>query len=373
MVFRSNMRSNWQENRFNPYTFAGEYGVSKTYAIKEAKTARAALREAGLFKIDSWKMQVANPYSETWEAISDRMLVSIPDDHSHVTGWNDHFLGVVTEHYKTLQPEWIATLWDEYVRGEDDKPVPVTGIRLNKARSHMVISSEIGKYEVKARNGNGGRKVGDVIKSFMVLDAPFMPGSSVKLSAGDLRLICTNGLTSNQSRMRVTVPHMGDAEETIRKVMCGLYGYSLEAAARNEQLFNQLAKHIMRPVQIEWILDSIFPLPQMPENEFDPRYTSRAERYDVKVSHNANVRADILTMAGGAAVGSHLETATLKGGVTAWGLVNAVGNFLDAKRTRSFESMTYDMINGDRAKVVGDVIERAMQIVEGKAPEKVYV
>lgn len=371
--FRSNMRVNWRENRYDPYTYAGGYGFSRTYDKAVTQTARAALHDAGMFKIDAWKMKVANPYTKKWEAATERMLVSIPSDISHVSGWNDNFLGVVSEDYRPLQPEWIATLWDEYVRDENGNPVPVTGIRMDKRRSHMVISSEIFSYDVKGFNGGGRRSLDDQVKSYMILDVPFTPGNSVKLSAGDLRLICLNGATRDDARKRISIPHIGDPEEVIRKVICNMYGYSLEQAAKNEELYSKLAKHVPNNVEIQWILDTVLPIPEQQEaNELDPRSDSRVKRTEQRIDRTENWHADIITMISGAAIGSDLPTATYNGKPTLWGVVNGFSNFMDAKRSNNFEKMTYDFINGDRAKMVGDVIEQALAIVDGTAPEFVY-
>lgn len=348
--FVNTFRRDWENNRFNPLSHTGI-----EFPIEEGMTARQALKQKGLFTVEPCQMKVK--IDGKWENSAYRELMRTPiaEDFAYRS------FGTVGADYEPIQPEYAAGIWDDHVRDENGKPLPITSIRFDRRGENIIWASKLREIPVNYKGGHD--RMNEILGGYVVATVPFTPGSAITFNSYLIAQVCTNGLTQEQSRWSVRVVHTGGAQETLVKALIELYAVSNRYLNADATVFNALAQRILDPVEVNWLINCAYQAPERPVNEIHPDYENMVNAYEHESIKVKGIHQDILALYGGAAIGADLPTRKN----TAFGLVNAVQSYAQDSRTSAFVARTRDMLpGGKRAAIVSKTITAAMRLTEGK-------
>lgn len=172
-----------------------------------AGRVQEAMQERGLdFVVRSVPLWYHKGNGEGYEHLETNRALAIMDD----DGNPREILSVVGNRFQFQQPvesfSWIDGLLEEY-----------PGSVINRAGRHG------SKVWVSVSLPNEKEAIaGDVIKQSVVIFDDYGGGSSYRIAVRNVRLVCSNGMTSHGEVASFTVKHVGDFRHKVRKAVRGI-------------------------------------------------------------------------------------------------------------------------------------------------------
>ena len=182
-----------------------------------------------------------------------------PDDPTHRL-----FGAPVGEHFELIGPEAATALWDANVRDLDNQPVPLETFGVLGKGERLFMSARLPGMTVK----------GDDIDTYLLYDNPLY-GQSIGIFVVPIRVVCQNTLTAaiGQAVQTKRVVHSSGASGFIGQWLSQVYGSALQTVALMNEAFNALAEKPVKDVEVQWIVDTVYPMPKRSRDERRSRRT----------------------------------------------------------------------------------------------------
>lgn len=245
-------------------------------------------------------------------------------------------LGICSDRYKVVQPAQVMEFFRDLTEAND-------------MRMETAGSLEGGKrIWALAATGDEFRLMGqDAVKGYVLLATSFDGSMATQAMFTSVRVVCHNTLSvavSSDGRSAVRVPHSTEFDGHKVKLEMGLVHAGWAAF---ETAAESLAE---RKVSAREQIDYILALMSTEAELKDPESLSTRKR---------NIIADILTRAQGRAIGSQYRAAQ----GTAWGLLNAVTEYVDHSQGNSTETRFKSAQFGQGATLKNDAFVAALKLV----------
>lgn len=220
-------------------------------------------------------------------------------------------LGICSDRYKVVQPAEVMEFFRDLTEA-------------NSMRMETAGCLEGGKrIWALAATGDEFRLMGqDVVKGYVLLATSFDGSMATQAMFTSVRVVCHNTLSvavSSDGRSAVRVPHSTSFDGSKVKLEMGLVH---DGWAKFEQSAEALAE---RKVSAREQIDYVLALMSTEAELKNPELLSTRKK---------NIIADILARAQGNAIGSQYRAAQ----GTAWGLLNAVTEYVDHSQGNSTET-----------------------------------
>lgn len=245
----------------------------------------------------------------------------------------------VPDSYQLIGPYEAVDLYDKCVRDETGKIAPVETMGILGHGERMFISTKLpGALNIK----------GDEVVTYLLYDNPMQWGNAVGVYVTGIRTVCQNTLHAgiNEAIERRAITHTANAKDTLTNWLTGIYARALAAKGALATAFTQLADTPVNELQVKWIVEANYPLPQKPrfETAHNADMEKRWARYEYEVDLVQRQRNVIYGLFGGEGVG--MDTPAVKD--TAFGIYNAVAEF-ETYRRGDFSKAAEGLVAGQRA------------------------
>lgn len=235
-----------------------------------------------------------------------------------ICGANGKRLGIVSESYKVFQNRESFDFMDALVNTSDKTAMYETAGALGQGE---VIWMMIKMNQVMTLGAN------DNILPYMVLTNNHAGKGSLRAFFTPIRVVCQNTLSAalDKAENSVSIRHMGDLDQKVKEAqkVLGL------ASQANENFIQQA--DVMTQIKVT--------SKKVAEDYFKNIFFSNKDESDEMSTRGSNMVEELLDLFNGKGLGSDLETS--KG--TAWGLYNAVTQYLDyeasSARTNPLKSL----------------------------------
>lgn len=225
----------------------------------------------------------------------------VPDDPDRVV------FGTVGKEYELITPQQICEVFDRAVGA----PVETVGA-LGRGETFFV-TTEMPQSKI----------VGDVVKNFLLVDAPMAGNEALMIRLTPVRTVCQNTLIASRQRtvQSFRIRHDKDAIVRYEEWLGLAYGKAKENLKLLEQFFGAFAKTKVSDAQVADVLSVTYPLPAMPRRDAPTDiYNARIERYEAAIEYQKHSQTLAEELFRGAGQGSTTKAAA----GTFWGLYNSV-------------------------------------------------
>lgn len=311
----------------------------------EPMTATEALARVGSYTTELRPLYVeidGQPQQTEYQQI---VRLPTPDDPVHRL-----FGAPEGKHFELIGPEAAVALWDANVHDLDNQPVSLETFGVLGKGERLFMSARLPGMSVK----------GDEIDSYLLYDNPLY-GRSLGVYVVPVRVVCQNTLTAAIGKAVQTkqVTHTTGAGRYIGKWLSEVYGNALQTVALMEQAFSVLAAKPVKDVDVQWIVDTVYPMPKRPSDEGRSRRTleTRLAMYEYQHDLTTRIRRSVMDLYNGAGVG--FDSPAVKG--TAFGAWNAVAEF-ETYRKGSLEKAGLKVVSGDRGRRIRTAFDLALDV-----------
>lgn len=220
-------------------------------------------------------------------------------------------LGISSERYRIVQPAQVMEFFRDLT--EDNGMTMETAGSLEGGKRIWAL----------ARTGESFRLMGqDEVKGYVLLATSFDGSMATQAQFTSIRVVCHNTLTvatKSDAKGAIRIPHSTDFDGHKVKLDMGLLAGAWQDFQSNAETLSE------RRVSSREQVDFILALMSSDEELKNP---------DLISSRKRNIVADILARAQGGAMGSQYRAAQ----GTAWGLLNAVTEYVDHVQGNSTET-----------------------------------
>lgn len=311
-------------------------------------SAEEALRRVGLFNVEKLPLYATMPDGTV---LKDTGLFGVfREPIAEDNAWR-RFGNAVTSDYELVTPIDAARLWDTNVTDADGKPAAIETLGVLGKGEHLFICVKLPSSDV----------LGDQVDMYMLFNSPLTPGAAMGVFTTGVRTVCQNTLNAGIAAAieRRTLTHDKGVKDVIGGWLKDIYGGALVARELINEAYAVLAHKPVQDVQIEWIAETIYPMPRRPQ-ESDRSRTPIEERehwYDLGVAYTQRLRDEVLSLYNGKGVG--MDTRAVQG--TAFGAYNAVAE-LETYRRGGFDKAAQGLIDGERARRIRGAFNLCMNV-----------
>lgn len=292
--------------------------------------------------IDQWRVEAGLDWSakrqtilfteDNVEEIANPLLYKGESD---ILYRSDNFqqLGIVSPSYKIVQPGEVLEFFRDIV-AQGDMKLETAG-SLDNGRKVWALAKTGQSFRIKGQDEVGG---------YLLLATSFDGTLATRAQFTSVRVVCNNTLQislKGDKAGAVSIPHSSTFDARGVKIDLGILG---NAMGEFEEAANVLAgRRVSQAEAVKFLIKIL--AEDKPAEELSTR--------------SANIVNNVLSLFNGKAYGSQFASADQ----TAWGLVNAVTQYVDHEQGRSVNNRFRSAQFGKGATVKNDAFAQALKLV----------
>jgi len=255
-------------------------------------------------------------------------------------------LGVVSDGYELITPYSACDMWDTRVG------LPVETMAFLRRGGNLFITGKMPSFDIK----------GDSVDNYLILNNPMDGNGAAGGYVSNVVVVCQNTLRAaiGQATTSFKIRHHTGASAGLAKWLQRTYEGAVATVEIMKEAYSVLAETRVNDNQIFGMVDMLYKIPNKPKQDV-PRKREWEEvlkAYEYRADWVKRARSTVKGLYLGGQTG--YEQPCRQG--TAWGAWNAVSEF-ETYRRGTTDSMTLNVVNGDRAHTIQRAYAKCMEFV----------